>query len=321
MVSVIVPIYQAEKFIGKCVESILEQTYSDFELILVDDGSSDASFEICSMYAREDSRIVLIRTENLGSAHARNAGLKCAKGEYISFVDADDYLEPEFLRKLVLIIQQNHADVVECDFFLVEKNMKRTESAWHGQCIELDKVQAMREHLADQFCRQIVWNKLYRKTLVQDKWFVEGKTIDDEFWTYKIIGSADKIIHVSEPLYNYVQHEESVMHRKYGLKRLQALEAQALRLDYIRNEIPELKCYVEEIFWFACMYHVQMSLKYLDKELCSTVIMSVEKLLEESIKEFAFVKELSILKKIWITMSKMNFKYTCKIRNILKIGL
>lgn len=321
MVSIIVPIYQAEKFIAKCISSIIEQTYSDFELILVDDGSVDASYEICKSYAKNDNRIVLIQTENNGGAHARNIGLKQARGEFISFVDADDYLEPTFLERLVCEIEKHNADIVECDFYWIEKGMKGSESIQQGSIFEFDKVQAMREHLTDRMCRQIVWNKLYKKELLQNIWFIEGKTIDDEFWTYRVIGNADKVIHICELLYNYVQHGDSIMHQQYSLKRLQALEAQSMRLKHIREKFPELKNFAEQMLYFACMYHMQMALKQLDRNSCCMAFQSIKTILKQEFQDVTFVKEVSIVKKIWVRLSQINFRFTCRIRNLLKVGL
>lgn len=321
MVSIIVPIYQAEKFIGKCISSIIDQTYSDFELILVDDGSVDASYEICKSYAKRDNRLVLIHTENYGSGHARNVGLRCAKGEYISFVDADDYLEHEFLERLVSEIQRFNADIAECDFYLIKDGVKQMKSIQQNCVFEYNGAQAMREHISDQNCRQLVWNKLYKKKVIQDIWFVEGKTIDDEFWTYRVIGNADKVIHVSEQLYNYVQHKESVMHQQYNIKRLQALEAQSLRLNYVSERFPELRSYAEKMLYFACMYHMQMALKYLDRESRRAAFYVIKSILRQEFSEIKFVKDISIVQRIWVILSQINFRYTCKIRNLLRIGV
>lgn len=321
MVSIIVPIYQAEKFIGKCIDSILDQTYSDFELILVDDGSVDASYGICKSYAKRDNRLVLLHTENYGSAHARNVGLRCAKGEYISFVDADDYLERDFLEKLVSGIQKFNADIAECDFYLIEDGVKQIKLLQQNCVCELNGVQAMRAHISDQYCRQLVWNKLYKKKVLQDIWFVEGKTIDDEFWTYKVIGNADKVIHVSEQLYNYVQHKGSVMHQQYNIKRLQALEAQSLRLNYVSERFPELKSYAEQMLYFACMYHMQMALKYLDRETSCVAFKAIKSILKQEFSKIEFMKDIPVVQRIWVILSQINFRYTCKIRNLLNIGV
>lgn len=321
MVSIIVPIYQAEKYIGKCIDSILGQTYSDFELILVDDGSVDMSYEICKSYAKRDNRLVLIHTQNYGSAHARNVGLRCIKGEYISFVDADDYLERDFLKELVSEIQKFNADIAECDFYLIEDGVKQIKSLQQNYVCELNRIQAMKAHISDQYCRQLVWNKLYKKKVLQDIWFVEGKTIDDEFWTYRVIGNADKVIHVGKQLYNYVQHKGSVMHQQYNIKRLQALEAQSLRLNYVRERFPELKSYAEQMLYFACIYHMQMALIYLDRETSCVAYKTIESILKQEFSRIEFMKDIPAVQRIWVILSQINFKYTCKIRNLLNIGV
>lgn len=321
MVSIIVPIYQAEKFIDKCICSIIRQSYTNLEIILVDDGSIDNSFSICKSYAEQDNRIILIHTENCGGAHARNVGLKYAKGDYIAFVDADDYLEPGFIKVLLHYIEKYNADIAECGYYYVGKGEKSAEGVQGADVLEFDTLRAMKEHIADRMCKQIVWNKLYKRDLIRDIPFVEGKIIDDEFWTYRVIGKIKKIIHICQPLYNYVQHESSVMHKKYNLKRLQALEAQQLRLKYIQNNYTELKDYAEYMLYFACMYHMQMCLKYLDSNSCNKAFQTISQIISQEYKKFTFVKTISPIQMFWVMASRINFKLTCKIRNLLKIGI
>ena len=321
MVSIIVPIYQAENFINKCISSIIKQNYTDLEIILIDDGSTDNSYSICKSYAEKDNRIVLIHTENFGGAHARNIGLKYAKGDYIGFVDADDYLEEGFIKTLVHNLEKYKADIAECGYYYVGQGEKRAIGVQGPEVIEFDAVHAMKEHIADQMCRQIVWNKLYKRDLIRNIHFVEGKIIDDEFWTYRVIGKANKILHICRPLYNYVQHESSVMHEKYNLKRLQALEAQQLRLEYIRNNYIELRDYAEYMLYFACMYHMQMSLKYLDSSLSNKAFQTISQLIRQEYKNYSFVRSISPIQKLWVMISRINFKFTCRIRNLLNIGV
>ena len=114
MISIIVPIYKVEEYLPRCIESILNQTYQDFELILVDDGSPDLSGDICDVYAETDPRIKVIHQENSGISDARNEGLSRAKGEYISFIDSDDWVHPEFLQQLLYTIEKYDADIAEC---------------------------------------------------------------------------------------------------------------------------------------------------------------------------------------------------------------
>lgn len=319
VVSVIVPIYQANKYIGKCIQSILNQSYSKLEIILVDDGSTDGSYEICATYAEKDSRIILVHTDNHGGAHARNIGLKLATGKYISFVDADDYLEEDFIRVMVCNIEQFGADIVETAYYYVEEEKKEEKEILKSYINELDAVQAMKMHIEDRICRQIVWNKLYKRVLVRDILFVEDKTIDDEFWTYQVIGKATKIIHISQPLYNYVRHDSSIMHKRYNLKRLQALEAQQLRLKFIRENYVELVSCAEYMMYFACMYHMQMSLKYLDD--IRTPSRIIAEIVKKEFPNISFIRGLSIEKKMWVILSRISFITVCRIRNVLKIGV
>lgn len=209
IISVIVPVYNVNKYLAKCVESILQQTYIDLEIILIDDGSTDNSGEICDRFASIDSRIKVIHQQNGGAASAKNAGLRAATGKYLAFVDSDDYIECDAFEFMVNEMEQNGVDVVRCCF----RDIYRDESVdrWHE---EERKIYSANEFLAlflsDWTCG-LLWDKLYVRKIYDGIMFEEGRKIDDEFFTYRGIMNAEKILSVPKIVYNYRKRKSSVM--------------------------------------------------------------------------------------------------------------
>lgn len=190
LISVIVPVYKVENYLDCCVQSIVNQTYSNLEIILIDDGSPDASGAMCDVWAEKDSRIRVIHQENAGGGAARNAGLDAARGERIAFVDSDDYIAPDCYQYLHTLLEEG-ADIAECDFVETERNdaVFGTDA---GEISFYTPLEAMRCHIRDTAFRQLIWNKLYRRETVGDIRFPIGTKIDDEFFTYRVLGNAKR---------------------------------------------------------------------------------------------------------------------------------
>ena len=207
MISVIIPVYNVEKYISPCLESICNQTYSDLEIILVDDGSIDASGVICDKYACNDKRIHVIHQENRGAAEAKNTGLQIASGEFLSFVDGDDYLEPGAYCNMIQIMQMQSADVVQCSYRDVFKD--HTEDHVLKKEI-LNQVDFLSLFTEEWTCA-LLWDKLYKRSLFEEVFFETGHKIDDEFFTYRGIMKAKKIVRDNQIVYNYRKRASSVM--------------------------------------------------------------------------------------------------------------
>lgn len=200
MVSVIVPIYKVEQYLPQCIDSIIGQTYKDLEIILVDDGSPDACGRICDKYARKDKRIKVYHKENGGLSDARNYGIRMATGEYLGFVDSDDWVEPEMFESLVRTADENHADIVSCGFF--REDLTRTIV-----CAGIDmkftcSVDLVKALLRDDI-RVFVWNKLYRKSCLPLSVFSKGHVYEDIAIMHKILLMAACGESISTPLYHY----------------------------------------------------------------------------------------------------------------------
>ena len=196
LISVIVPIYRVEKYLDNCIRSIVEQTYQNLEIILVDDGSPDRSGEICDEWAAKDCRIRVIHKENGGSGAARNSGLEIARGDLIGIVDSDDYIAPQMYEHLYSLMD-GEVDIAECGIVETELDDQRLDdgSKFCASVYSVDE--AMLLHIRDERFRQTPPNKLYRSSAVGDSRFPVGTLIDDEFWTYRVIGNARKLVQTS----------------------------------------------------------------------------------------------------------------------------
>lgn len=320
LLSVIVPVYKTERYLNQCIRSIIEQTYKNLEIILVEDGSPDHCSEICDQWGEKDSRIKVIHQANGGGGKARNCAINCAEGEYIAFVDSDDYIAPCMFE--VLYSQfSNDVDIVECDYCKVEDDSKIFLNKTTDYNVKsFSTVEAMRENITGHYFQQVIWNKMYRKNVIGDIRFPEGTIIDDEFWTYKVIGRARSLIHVEKVLYAYRQQNQSIMHTSFSLNRLQAIKAQEEKLEYMAQNFPELRFAVQEKLWLLCLYLGQLSLKYLQKLECKEAIRIIQLTLEKYSFSDDELHYFNFEYKIWWYLSKHSIERVCKIRNFFKIG-
>lgn len=237
-VSVIVPVYNVEKYIHRCVDSILEQTFSDFELILVDDGSPDNCPSICDEYAAKDSRIRVIHQENRGLSAARNGGMDAACGTYLMFVDSDDWLRKDTLEIFVNCQKKTGADMVLCNILTVYPD---GYSGWKRPVTPLtEKVMTrgeMVECLASEhnwyYC--VAWNKLYKRVLFEKLRFPEGYIHEDEAIIHRVVGECSCIAVTPEPLYFYRQSTDSITGRGIRIQSMDKLHALADRILFCKE--------------------------------------------------------------------------------------
>lgn len=279
LISVIVPIYKVESYLDRCVRSIVEQTYENLEIILVDDGSPDNCPAICDAWAEKDSRIRVIHKENGGLSDARNAGLAVATGEYVSFIDSDDHIAPDFLARLQDAVVKTGAEVAECatDYVDEDGNVLRLRNA--ANMPEMGKLEALRRLVLEDGVYQTVWNKLYRRDVIEGIPFAVGKLNEDEFWTYRVIDRIEKLAVVPEPLYHYLQRSSSIIGTGYNIRRLDGLEARFQRMEYLQK-YEQLACLTRQGLMGDCMWHYQSAKAHLtgqDREKALRYIKQVKK--------------------------------------------
>lgn len=319
LISIIVPIYNVEKYLDRCIDSLLKQTYSNIDIILVDDGSTDNCPNICDSWSQKDKRVRVVHQNNKGAAAAKNTGLKEALGDLIAFCDADDYLHVDMLQIMSDCMDRTKSDIVICGVNWVTESgsVIRTEKSNNTELYQPD---AMRNLLENRKIKEQVWDKLYKRQCLENILFIEKKKIDDVFWTYKVIGNAQKIAIIHDPLYYYTQRESSVMGIGYQDYWIQALEAYLLRCEYINERYPELYNDALSCLIKTCMYHMQMALndkkKKNDKVLISELIKIIQYEKKGNIYEGQNIKQ-----KVWLWCFVHAPVKTCLVRNTLRIGV
>jgi glycosyltransferase involved in cell wall biosynthesis len=235
-ISIIVPVYNVERFIHDCIESILEQTFVDFELILVNDGSNDLSESICDEYSKKDKRITVIHKENGGQSSARNRGIDTAKGEFIGFVDSDDWVDKDMYNILYTKAIETNADITACN--LVQYNKESNGKLYtDNTAIQLfDRNSAMHELYLNERLTFSPCNKLYKKELFQGIRFKEGYILEDMDFAYRIIHQANRIYYTGQALYNYRYNDKSTMRKVFSKKRLDEFDVRKnMYLFYLEN--------------------------------------------------------------------------------------
>ena len=266
LISIIVPAYRVEPYLAGCIDSLLAQTYTNTEIILVDDGSPDDCPGLCDRYAVRDSRIRVIHKENGGLSDARNAGLAVANGRRIAFVDSDDRVHPCYLQYLSEAMEQTKADIVECGFIRTHDPKRIMQDIPTPEVKVYTPEVALKELMQEGIFRQVVWNKLYRREVLEGILFEKGKYHEDEFFTYQVFGRANKLVRIQADLYDYLQRSDSIMQAGFSLKNLDGLEGKARRQDYIRANYPALEAVGAADLASWMVLYGERILRYLPKE-------------------------------------------------------
>lgn len=283
LVSIIVPIYKVEPYLRRCIDSIVNQTYTNLEIILVDDGSPDDSPRICDEYAARDNRIIVIHQENGGLSDARNAGLDICKGEYISFVDSDDWTNENYIANLLDIIIKNKADIA------IAENIRTdgcSEPSKGNISINVYTPQNALKHLFSQnhIAFTVSWGKLYKKSLFTSLRFPIGKYHEDEFTTYILFYKSKKIVYTSEILYYYYQRAGSIVSTRHPWDVLEFLEQRYIffkekrESDLLPLLLPPLCWQLLYAYWHQSKNNKNISNNYLNK-------------LRFYIKDFQYIKK------------------------------
>ena len=250
-VSIIVPVYQVENYIRQCIDSVLAQTFTDFELILVDDGSKDKSGQICDEYALMDQRVKVIHKENGGLSDARNCGMDQAVGNYFMFVDSDDYIAPTMLEYLHKALTHKEADIAVCNFlYFFEEDRKRDFSTnVKSEVLSGTEIFYNRKNERNYGIWTVAWNKLYKRKTFGEVRFRFGKYHEDEFWANDIYQMDIKVVTIPECLYYYRQRGNSIMGRKKIERDFDILEALQERIAvYFMDERHADQAYKVMIF-------------------------------------------------------------------------
>lgn len=223
LVSIIVPVYNVDKYLNQCIDSIIGQTYENLEIILVDDGSSDKSIDICQEYARKDDRVILIKKENGGASSARNTGLDIAKGKFVMFVDSDDFVESKMVEALLNLQAKTLADISCCEIKRYNNETASRIEKYHLKC-------SVSEFGRDEIIRLLILrkidcapcNKLFKRNLIAGHRFVEGRTNEDYLFLFYLFLDCERVVYTNEAYYNYRITPGSVT-RTFGRRSLDQL--------------------------------------------------------------------------------------------------
>ena len=219
LVSVVVPVYNVQDYVFKCLESLAKQSYKNLEIIVVDDGSTDDSGKICDEFAKSDERVKVYHKKNGGLSDARNYGIKKSKGQFVGLVDSDDFVDENFIQEMIVAMKDNDADIVVCGF---NKEIPKP--------MVVSGKEATKKLLIEQENIDIVaWNKLYKKSLFLDNgiWYPLGMKHEDALTTYKLLAAAQRVVYIDKSLYHYVERKNSIMAEVKTVDRLKIREMAA----------------------------------------------------------------------------------------------
>jgi len=225
LLSIIVPVYNVEKYLGRCIDSIINQTYRNLQIILVDDGSTDRSGDICEDYAKKDRRIRVVHKKNGGQATARNIGLKLAKGSYIGFVDSDDYIKEDMYAKLSAKIKEHHAQIACCGRVDTFENFK-TGGKVHFNCKSeqcFEQVDIIRQLLLYKLISFSVCDKLFKAEIFRNIRFPERRGAEDVPVVYEVLKRALRVVHIGSIEYFYCHRRGSTTGQKFHLRKIDYL--------------------------------------------------------------------------------------------------
>lgn len=300
LVSVIVPIYNVEDYLPKCIDSIICQTYKNLEIILVNDGSLDNCALICEKYKKTDNRIKVIHKENGGLSDARNAGIKIASGSYYVFIDSDDYIHDQMIEVLVNGVSTTGADIAVCSFMNVKEG-ENVAADGNIDNVSYKIISSDSDRLSyfygDKYTEfTVAWNKIYPASFFNEIKYPKGKIHEDEFTTYKLLELAGSIAYIDIPLYYYVSRSSSIMGEQFNLKRLYRLDAIQERMDHYlslnKNDWYEKNLFLYRIFYVR--YYKAIRKQNMDKDILNKYFTAYK----SSVLRNIFKTDLSFKKKL-----------------------
>lgn len=273
LISVVIPIYNVERYLEKCIDSVVNQTYRNLQIILVDDGSPDNCGNICDEYKKKDDRIIVIHQKNRGLSGARSAGQDIALGKYITFIDSDDWISNDMIERLYNDIVSAEADISVTAFAITTENGEVLKSGKSYKYMELSNIQALELMLFNDYLNPTVCGKLWLRELWDGIYCPEGKLFEDQYTTYKLFDRATKIVFNSEPLYYYRKRQGSIGHSKFDERTYDLHYAINEEYDYITKKYPEItdSMVVAKIMWEMVFVNMMIRSKHNDNELVKKI--------------------------------------------------
>ena len=300
-ISVIVPVYKVEAYLDECVESILHQTHSNLEVILVDDGSPDKSPQMCEKWAVIDPRVIVVHKQNGGLSSARNAGLDICSGDYIAFVDSDDWIKPEMFQIMLNAAERESADICACSII---RCFPKREAIWGAKEYTVGNTEKMLDMLySDEGFPVSAWNKLYKRKMWEGFRFPEGKLCEDAFTTYLLLDRAERIVQITDALYCYRIRPESIMTTSFTHQKMDEEEAWRKNYEFVQKKYPQL-------FRKAYSYYLQS---------VSILLHRIKKEQREQFRaEYDYLRRI-ILKNVFFMMFQSSVSIKYRLRYLLDL--
>ena len=256
LISVIVPVYNVEQWVQECIDSIIRQTYKNIEIIIVDDGSTDNSGAICNRIASNDTRIKVFHKENGGLSDARNFGIDKACGNWITFIDSDDFIKNDTIETLYQMAVNTSADIAVCQHLLVDENGNEIKNEATSEKPRVIILQGNNNIMADYSLNNnigtVAWGKLYKTSIFENIRYPKGKYHEDVFTTYKVIARCEKLVYTSAKKYYYRQREQSITQSTFSPKHLDSLDGALEKYEFICQHYPFLKDAAAQNIIYAC---------------------------------------------------------------------
>lgn len=326
-ISIITTVYNIEKYLPICLDSILEQTFTDFELILIDDGSTDRSGTICDEYAQKDTRIHVIHQENVGVSDAWNNAMQFVKGRYTGFVDGDDFIHPRMYELLHKAISETQSDIAYCDYqrYYGEERDDFTENQT-GDAVDDEiviKVSSLEYEMKENITNSAIWRGLYLTSLIQKFSFMSKKNGQDNLWSTCVLINANRIARVHKTLYKWRYREESESSIAFQYRILNYVQVRCSVIEFLKKNAPEwLVPYTLFLFW-TCVEAEDRKRKLQDSDEVEIYDFEINRALkyfsEISVKQIVADPNTKRTRKALAVIGKISFPLACYTkRNALK---
>lgn len=266
-ISIVVPIYNVESYLRQCLDSLYPYVTATMEVILVNDGSTDKSFEICKEYKDKYPNTIIVDKENGGLSDARNAGLTIASGKYTYFLDSDDWLSPNAIIQLYNFAEEHKCEVVQSNFYYAYDDSLLLDNRYISETkapFILSREEAMKELIKNEYVKNFAWGKLYLTSIAKKHLFPKGLYFEDAFWQHHIINEVNRYGIIPSPLYYYRQRNNSIS-GNFSIRNLDLLKGYEERLKYIGNEYPQLTSLMELKFWQVATSSYKISKNHRDE--------------------------------------------------------
>ncbi len=317
IISIIVPCYNVEKYIERCVTSLVNQTYINIEIILVDDGSTDSTSELCESYKRDDSRIKVIHKKNGGLSDARNAGMKVATGNYFFFLDSDDFISTDTIKFLYKNLLDKDADISTCAHINYFENKSTKNRTYDNKNFVYETEDALKNLLYEKNITTSAWGKLYKRNLFDNIEYPKGKICEDLPTTYLLFAKSKRVSINSIPMYYYLIRKDSIIHSKFNKKRLDALDFAEEETKFIKEKFPNIinaaisREFMEAVYISTT---IPCSIEYKDAR------KKIKNILKKYRKNVLIDSNVNMNEKVYAYMSYLNIfgiKLTYTIKKIL----